>query len=79
MLELNNIGRLESFGARYNFKLHLRTFLQAAVTVSLDSGKVDENVLPTLSLNETIAFACVKPLYSSLLAIVTHVYFYSFW
>jgi hypothetical protein len=78
-LELNNVCRLESFRAFDNFELHLRTFLQAAVTVSLDSRKVDEDILATLPLDETIAFAGIEPLYGTLLAIVTHVYFYSFW
>ena len=78
-LELNNVCRLESFGALDDLKLHRGTFLQAAVTVSLDRRKVDENILATLPLDKTIAFAGVKPLHGSLLAIVTHVYFYSFW
>jgi hypothetical protein len=78
-LELNNICRLESFGAFDHLELDRGTFLQAAVTVSLDRRKVDEHILTTLPLDKTIAFAGVEPLYGSLLAIFTHVYFYSFW
>jgi hypothetical protein len=76
-LELNYICRLESFGAFDHLELHRSTFLQAAVTVSLDCRKVNEHILATLPLDKTIALTGIKPLHGSLLAIITHVYFYS--
>ncbi len=78
MLELNNVCRLEPFRTLHDFKLNLRTFLQAAVPIPLNCRKVDEYIFATLPLDKTIALAGVKPLHSSLLAIVTHFYFYSF-
>ena len=77
VLQLSHICRLESFRAPDDLELDERTFLKAAVTVSLDRRKVDENVLATLPLDETIPLAGIEPLYGSLLTIVTHVYFYS--
>lgn len=74
---MNHVSRLESFRSPYDFELDGRTFLKATITVSLDRRKVDENVLATLPLDETIPLAGVEPLYGSLLTIVTHVYFYS--
>jgi hypothetical protein len=76
-LKLNYVCRLESLRAPDDFELDGRTFLKATITVSLDRRKVDENILATLPLDETIPFAGIEPLYGSLLTIVTHVYFCS--
>jgi hypothetical protein len=78
VLQLGHICRLESFRAPDDFELDGRTFLKATITVSLNRGKVDENVLATLPLDKTIPLAGIEPLNGSLLTIVTHVYFYSF-
>jgi hypothetical protein len=77
ILQLGHIGRLESLRAPDDFELDGRTFLKATITVSLDRRKVDEDVLSTLPLDETIPLAGVEPFNGSLLTIVTHVYFYS--
>ena len=77
VLQLDHIRRLESLWAPNDFELDGRTFLKATITVSLDRGKVDENVLATLPLDKTIPLAGIEPFYGSLLTIVTHVYFYS--
>jgi hypothetical protein len=68
---------LESLRAPYDFELDGCTFLKATIAVSLDRRKVDENVLATLPLDETIPLAGVEPLNGSLFTIVTHVYFCS--
>ena len=77
VLQLNHICRLEPLRSPDDLKLDGRTFLKAAITVSLDRGKVDENIFPTLPLDKTIPLAGIEPFYGSLLTIVTHVYFYS--
>jgi hypothetical protein len=77
VLKLNHVCRLESLRAPHDFELDGRTFLKATITVSLDRGKVYEDVLATLPLDKTIPLACIEPFNGSLLTIVTHVYFYS--
>jgi hypothetical protein len=77
VLQLNDVRRLEPLRSPYDFELDGRTFLKATITVSLDRRKVDEDILTTLPLDETIPLAGVEPLNGSLLTIVTHVYFYS--
>jgi hypothetical protein len=77
VLKLNHVCRLESLRSLYDLELDGRTFLKATIAVSLDRRKVDEDVLATLPLDETIPLAGVEPLYGSLFTIVTHVYFYS--
>jgi hypothetical protein len=46
-------------------KLNLLTFLQAAESIRLDSGEVNEHIFAVLTANETIALGIVKPLYCS--------------
>jgi hypothetical protein len=77
VLKLNHVCRLESLRSPHDFELDGRTFLKATIAVSLDRRKVDEDVLATLPLDETIPLAGIEPLYGSLFTIVTHVYFYS--
>jgi len=68
---------LESLWAPDDFELNGCTLLEAAITISLDRRKVDEDVLATLPLDETIPLTRIEPLNGPLLTIVTHVYFYS--
>lgn len=77
VLQLNHICRLESLRALDDLKLDRGTFLKAPITVSLDRRKVDKDIFTTLPLDKTIPFAGIEPFDSSLLSIVTHVYFYS--
>ncbi len=77
VLQLNHICRLESLWTPDDFKLDGCTLLKAAIAVSLDRRKVDEDVFTTLPLDETIPLAGIEPLNGPLLTIVTHVYFYS--
>ena len=77
VLQLNHICRLESLWTPDDFELDGCTLLKAAIAVSLDRRKVDEDVFTTLPLDETIPLAGIEPLNGPLLTIVTHVYFYS--
>jgi hypothetical protein len=56
---------LPALGAFDDVELNLLTFLQAAKTVCLDGGEVNENVLAILAADKTIALGIVKPLYCS--------------
>ena len=56
---------LQSFGALLDLELHLRAFIQGAVTVRLDGGKVNEHIVAARSLDESIALSGIKPLHST--------------
>lgn len=43
-LELHNVRCLKAFGPLDHFEFYRRAFLEAAVAVSLDGGKVDKDV-----------------------------------
>src|ERR1700704_4410095 len=65
-LEANNVGSLRALGAFADFKLHGLAIGKVAVPISLDRGEMHEHIGACLALNETEAFASVKPLYCSL-------------
>jgi len=56
------VGGLQTFGAFFDGELHPLTLNQIAVTIGLDGREMDEDVLPTLALDEAVTFAAVKPL-----------------
>ena len=56
---------LPALGAFYYIELNLLTFLQAAKTVCLNGGEMDENIFTILAADKTIALGIVKPLYCS--------------
>lgn len=74
-LQRLNVGSLQALGAADDFKLDRLAVVQRLVAIRLDRGEVDENVLSGLALDETKAFAGVKPLDCSLF--FAH-FFYSF-
>ena len=53
ILNYRYVFRLQAFGPLLHFELYLRAFIQAAVAVRLDGGKVNEHVLPAGALNES--------------------------
>jgi hypothetical protein len=57
---------LQSFGPLLDLELHLRTFIQAAVAVSLDRRKMHEHVVAARSLDKSIAFGGIKPFHYAL-------------
>jgi len=57
----------KALGTFQKLILHCLAFVKGPVAIFLDSGKVDEDVLPGRALNEAIAFGSVEPLHSSLL------------
>jgi len=60
-----DVLRLPALRPLYDIELDLLTFLQAAKTVGLDGGEVNENVLAILAAEKTITLGIVKPLYCS--------------
>jgi hypothetical protein len=66
VLQARDVRRLQALGAARDFELNRLAFAQRFVTLRHDGGKVDENVLAGLALDESKAFAGVKPLHCSL-------------
>src|SRR5271166_2951171 len=65
-LQAGDVRRLQALGAGGHFELNRLAFVQRFVTLRDDGGEMDENVLAGLALDESKAFAGVKPLYCSL-------------
>jgi hypothetical protein len=65
-LEAGNVRGLETFGPTRDFKFNRLAFVQRFVSISLNCGKVYEHIFAGLALDESKAFAGVKPLYGSL-------------
>jgi len=65
-LETLNVGSLETLRSADNLEFNSLSLVEGAVAVALDSGKMDENVLAALALDETKSFAGVKPLHCTL-------------
>jgi hypothetical protein len=56
------IGGVESLGALLALELHGIPFVQALISIFLDSGEVHKNVLTCRTLDKPIPFGSVKPL-----------------
>ena len=65
-LESLNVGSLQTLGAADHLKLNGLTLVERAIAVRLNSGEMDENVLASLALDETIALAGIEPLHCTL-------------
>jgi hypothetical protein len=77
-LDLDDVGGLKALGALDHFEFDGRAFLEIAISVSLDGGIVDKNVLTLAALDEAVTLCGVEPLDSSLFSIAAHFYFCSF-
>jgi len=65
-LEGGDVGRLEALGTPGHLEFDSLPLVQRLVSVRLNRGEMDENVLAGLALDESKAFAGVKPLHGSL-------------
>jgi len=65
-LEGGNVRCLQALGALGHFELNRLSVIQRLVAVGLNRGKVDENVLAGLALDESESLAGIEPLYCSL-------------
>ena len=54
-------------------ELHWLAFLQAAKTVRLNCGEVNENIFPVFTRNKAIALRVIEPLNCSLFHCVTRI------
>jgi hypothetical protein len=59
---------LQAFRALDAFELDGFALVQGTITIFLDHGIVNEDILACTALDETIAFGAVKPLNCSLLS-----------
>ena len=69
-LDSLNVLGLPALWAFGHVELHGLPFLQAAKAASLYSGEMHEDILPSLTADEAIAFGVVKPLYCSLFQLI---------
>jgi hypothetical protein len=68
LLHPHHVACLESFRTLQQVELYRFALVQCAITVLLDGGEVNENILPGRALDETISFSPVEPLYCALLS-----------
>jgi hypothetical protein len=66
ILQSCDVRSLQALGARGHFEFNRLSFVQRFVTVRSDGGKVDENILARLALDESESLRCIKPLNCSL-------------
>ena len=65
-LQRLNVSGLQALRAADDFKLDRLAVVQRLVAIRLDRGKMDENVLSALTLDEAKALAGIEPLDCSL-------------
>src|ERR1051326_1724484 len=64
-LHLAHVLGLQAFRPLLHLELDLRAFIQAAIPVRLNRGKVNKYIVTTGPLDESIAFGGVKPLHDT--------------
>jgi hypothetical protein len=64
----DDVTRLEPLGALQQIELHGFALIQRAVTILLDRGEMNEDILPCGPLDKTISFSPVEPLHCTLLS-----------
>lgn len=70
---------LPTLRALDDIELHWLAFLQAAKTVRLNCGEMDENILAIFPADKAITFRVIEPLHCSLFHCVTRIpYFMRF-
>src|SRR5581483_2358578 len=68
----HDVRRLQPLGTFQQFELNHFAFIQGAVAVLLDHGKMDEYVLASGALDESVSLGSVEPLHCTLLFGCTH-------
>ncbi len=68
VLHADYVTRLEAFGALQQIEFHRFALIESAVTVLLDCGEMDEDILPRGALDKTVALRPIEPLYCTLLS-----------
>ena len=71
--ETHYVFRLQALWALSNLELHSLALIQAAITIALDCGEMDKNILSRLALDEAESLAGIEPLHCSLFShLFTH-------
>ena len=65
-LETGDVLGLQALGAFADLEFNRLAFVQRLITLSLNCGEVNEDVLAALALDEPEAFAGIEPLNCSL-------------
>src|SRR5438132_2139636 len=52
---------LQTLGSLLHLELHLRAFIQGAISIGLDRRKMNEHVIAAGTLDESISFCGIKP------------------
>jgi len=65
-LEGGYVRGLQTLGPTGDFEFNRLTFVQRLISLRLNRGEMDENVLAGLALDESKSLAGVEPLYRSL-------------
>jgi hypothetical protein len=66
MLEGGDVRGLQALGSLGHFEFNRLAFVQRFVSLRLNRGEMDENILAGLPLDKSKPLACIKPLYCSL-------------
>jgi hypothetical protein len=64
----DDVARLEPLGALQQIELHGFALVQRTITILLNRGEMNENILPSGPLNKSVSFGPVEPLYCTLLS-----------
>ncbi len=64
-LKLSHLGSLRPFGSVFFIEHHAVTFGQGFESTPLDGAVMDENVMPAVTFDESIALAVIEPFYST--------------
>jgi hypothetical protein len=65
-LEAGDVRCLQSLGTTGHFEFNRLAFVQRLVSLRLNRGEMNENILAGLALNESESLAGIEPLYCSL-------------
>lgn len=63
LAQYSYVAGLRTFRTLFNSELDLLSFLQVLVTIALNSGEMNENVLSAFAFDEAEAFCSIEPLY----------------
>ena len=62
----HDIGGIESLGALLAFELHRIALVQGLISVLLDSGEMNEDILSSRTLDESVSFGPIEPLHHAI-------------
>jgi hypothetical protein len=71
-LDRHHVCGLKSLGSLHNLKFDCRTFLEVAITISLNRGIMYEDVLTLAALDEAVPLGGIEPLNGPSFSIVAH-------